>query len=658
MKVPFAFSCSILLIALAYRGQLTYSLFTHTVRPFDFNPSIHSVWEMVKYLPYDLGLALLCFGGSWFIQWVFHPIMKRGRRTSFSVAGIVLLHLFLLSLLLVHGAHLRLLFETQTGMSYFVLQEVLLNVPKTELLKFVDWKDGLFLLLPNALFWGILFLPSGLRVKLFKTIAGAFLILFALSGIGLALWSPPLPPELRLNPALFFLSDLAEEIRGDALGEENFLRPQGGMGFRETIPPLNILPPKADHRWNIVLFIMESVGSRYIFDANQTGRMPMPFLHSLIRESWHLKRHYTTSNISTKAIFSLLSGRYDLFSQEMFGTRQEVVVPSLQAYLPEDYETFMVTPSPLQWYFPVAFVRNNGLREVYHFENLNLKKREEKNSFGRYLGRDEVETIDFFIQRVRKAKEPFLAIYLSFAAHLPYFDYGPEYRISSPDNRMISRYYNNLHLLDHMLKRVYETLKMGGLLERTIFIIAGDHGQAFGQHHPDNFMHHRYSYNENLETPLIFHQPALFRPRSVEVPTSHVDLLPTLLDAMRISYSRESFDGESLFHPRLGRKYIFVYGYEGTLTSIDSQLTKVQYSLKKKRCWAFDQKSDPEEKIPLDCSPYEPQLEALRTFAIQHNLALVRDNERIREERGLPKALASPAEIGRKETLVEIVSVE
>ena len=145
-----------------------------------------------------------------------------------------------------------------------------------------------------------------------------------------------------------------------------------------------------------------------------------------------------------------------------------------------------------------------------------------------------------------KARELFLGIYLSFAAHFPYFDYGEDYRIMKDDGRLVSRYYNNLYLLDRMIKRIYDHLLERGLLERTILVIMGDHGQAFGQHHPVNYMHHKYSYSENLETPAIIYQPALFKPKAFEFPTSHVDILPTLLDAMRIPYDPSLFDGESL----------------------------------------------------------------------------------------------------------------
>jgi hypothetical protein len=92
-------------------------------------------------------------------------------------------------------------------------------------------------------------------------------------------------------------------------------------------------------------------------------------------------------------------------------------------------------------------------------------------------------------------------------------------------------------------------------------------------------MHYRYSYNENLETPAIFYQPTLFKPKEFGFSTSHVDILPTLLDAMRIPFSPTVFDGESLFNYELRRNPIFFYGYEESISSLDNHLIKVQYSL-------------------------------------------------------------------------------
>jgi len=110
---------------------------------------------------------------------------------------------------------------------------------------------------------------------------------------------------------------------------------------------------------------------------------------------------------------------------------------------------------------------------------------------------------------------------------------------------------------------------------------------------------------------------------------------------MRISYPPMAFDGESLFSQKLRRKPIFFYGHEESISSLDTRLIKVQYSLKKNRCWAFDLKLDPDEKNPLDCSSYPLQLKALHNFVSDHDSSLLKYNANLREKKGVPEPQAS-----------------
>ena len=86
------------------------------------------------------------------------------------------------------------------------------------------------------------------------------------------------PDEIRLNPAIFLLSDVAENVfftqsvedrnKNIAKGNRSGIQPSR---FMETnsMEPAKILPAKSNHPWNIVFFIMESVGTRYIFDTER-----------------------------------------------------------------------------------------------------------------------------------------------------------------------------------------------------------------------------------------------------------------------------------------------------------------------------------------------------------------------------------------------------
>lgn len=641
-KSSFALLISILTLILAYRIQLTMDLFTNPVRPFDFNPGLHPVWFMLPYLPCDLALALVCFLLSWLV-FRMSSFTKQSRVLPFlKFSEILFSHLVLILLLLAHGVHRRLLFDVQTGLTYAVIMEASSGISLMEVIRLVEIKEVLLLLSPVGIFWLVFLSPLALRIRMVNMAMVLIISLLSISVFAVNERSRQIPAEIRLNPALFLLSDMADHGLFKPTAQtpkitivnkkESGLQPAGSM-YAHSIKPVKFLPEKKAQPWNVVLFIMESVGTRYIFDTDKGHPMPMPFLHGMATEGWNLKKHYTTSNVSTKAVFSLLSGLYDFFNRDNFGLRPDAGVPSITHFLGEGYDRFLVTPSSLSWYFPASFVKNSNLVEIHSYENLNFKIKEEINSLGRYIARDEIQTVDFFIRRLNKAREPFMGVYISFAAHFPYFDYGGDYRIRENDGRLISRYYNNLNLLDRMIKRIFENLKDRELLERTIFVIVGDHGQAFGQHHPNNFMHYRYSYNENLETPAIIYQPALFKSKAFEFPTSHVDILPTLLDAMRIPYNAALLDGESLFHHKMMRKYIFFYGFEESISSLGTDQIKVQYSLKKNKCQAFDLKFDPDEKTPTDCTSYQPQMEALHQFVSYHDSSLVQYNASVREKR-------------------------
>jgi phosphoglycerol transferase MdoB-like AlkP superfamily enzyme len=657
-RASLAFFICLLAVVFAYRIQLTISLFTNAVRPFDFNPAQHAVWLVLAYLPSDLAFVFVCFSLSWLLSRVASFIKQSKMFRILRISGLIFLHLVLLAAVLIHGIHGRLLFDVQTGFDSAVMKEAFSGISLIETLRLVGWRDYVFLLFPFGFFWLTLLFSLRLRIWIAGISLTLAILLLSLSLLMIDNKAEKVPDEIRLNPVVFLLSDMTKSTSFIHLKQGQTMSAVGGKGsgiqsFRpmETKPIERALslPAKNNRPWNLIIFIMESAGARYIFDTSDGDAMPMPFLHKISQEGWYLKRHFTTSNVSTKAVFSILSGLYDFFSKETFGTRPDVEVPAVYNWLDQGYDRFLVTPSSISWYFPTKFVVNSGLSEIHSYENLNFKIKEEFHSLGHYIARDEVQTTDFFIQRLREAREPFLGIYISFAAHFPYFDYGEDYRIRKDDGHLISRYYNNLNLLDHGIKRIVDHLREQGLLEHTLLVIVGDHGQAFGQHHPNNFMHYRYSYNENLEAPAILYQPALFRPKTFGFPTSHVDLLPTLLDAMRIPYPSTAFDGRSLFSHRARQAPIFFYGYEESISSLDSHLIKVQYSLKKNKCWAFDLKLDPDEKNPLDCSSFPLEVEGLHKFVAEHDANLLKYNASLREKKGLQgagvpilKAVSSP----------------
>jgi arylsulfatase A-like enzyme len=73
-------------------------------------------------------------------------------------------------------------------------------------------------------------------------------------------------------------------------------------------------------------------------------------------------------------------------------------------------------------------------------------------------------------------------------------------------------------------------LQERGVYTNTLFVIYGDHGEAFGQH-DGNFGHTFFLYEENVRVPLVIAAPGLIRgPIRSDSIASLVDVTPTIAD--------------------------------------------------------------------------------------------------------------------------------
>lgn len=91
---------------------------------------------------------------------------------------------------------------------------------------------------------------------------------------------------------------------------------------------------------------------------------------------------------------------------------------------------------------------------------------------------------------------------------------------------VLNRYFNSVHCLDRMIAPL--------LTDDKVIIVLGDHGESFGD---DQRMLHGTALSfTQMRTPLIFHVPGE-SPRSLPGPTSHEDVLPTLLDTLGMQIS-------------------------------------------------------------------------------------------------------------------------
>jgi choline-sulfatase len=131
--------------------------------------------------------------------------------------------------------------------------------------------------------------------------------------------------------------------------------------------------------------------------------------------------------------------------------------------------------------------------------------------------------------------EPFFAWIHLFDTHRPY-DLPPEYK-----DRHFDPYLAAIAYEDSQIARLTTYLESRRLLENTLIVVVGDHGESLGDHGEES--HGIFVYQEALRVPLIIRGPGVSVRRVTSI-ARLVDVMPTVLALFGMNVS--GLDGTSL----------------------------------------------------------------------------------------------------------------
>lgn len=144
----------------------------------------------------------------------------------------------------------------------------------------------------------------------------------------------------------------------------------------------------------------------------------------------------------------------------------------------------------------------------------------------------------------RRAGAKFFSWIHFYDPHLPYDP--PEAFRTEFGGRL---YDGEVAYMDRTVGAVLDRLRGKGLLETTLVVVAGDHGEGFGD--KVEVGHGLFLYEETLLVPLILSHPGVFlRPRVVEGAVGLTDVAPTVLDVLGLGAEAANMHGRSLI-PRI-----------------------------------------------------------------------------------------------------------
>lgn len=283
---------------------------------------------------------------------------------------------------------------------------------------------------------------------------------------------------------------------------------------------------------NIVIFIMESWSAKFIGSITG-GKTYTPFFDSLAQHGILFTKFLANGQRSIEAVPSILASLPAIFPQSIIGSRAEVsTVRGLGSILSEyNYTNSFHYGAKLGSMGFDSYVSSTGFSK--YFSKDDFTSYDDSLDDGTWGVYDEPYFLDA-AEKISDLSQPFCSVIFSLSSHDPFKI--PSYRealfekyVDESDFEKVLRY------SDFSLQRFFNSAKRKKWFDNTIFIITADHTIYTERNNPLEMFH----------VPLLIYSNKDIQPKIITDVGSHTDILPTILDLLKISTVHASI-GRSL----------------------------------------------------------------------------------------------------------------
>ena len=319
-----------------------------------------------------------------------------------------------------------------------------------------------------------------------------------------------------------------------------------------TLPPdaSDVVPRSvarvSDAQPNIVLVLLESVG----WSATSFGgtRSTTPNLQRLAEGGLVSDQMYAVVPHTSKALVSTMCGDWPMLRTDIGEARPgglpDRCLPSLLRDL--GYSTGFFQTATDAFESRTELIHRFGFQFFRARSSLVASPNAALFAEVNYFGLEDRAMLRPSVDWAKKQDKPFFAAHLTLATH---HDYGtlPGWKypaIPGVYGREL-KYLNNVRYVDDFVNRLVTAYADAGLADNTVFVVIGDHGEAFGEH--GRFVHDMVIYDEGLHIPFAMWGPGV--PKGViDGARQQIDVLPTLVQLAGGALSG-SVRGASLLSP-------------------------------------------------------------------------------------------------------------
>ncbi|MFI5288118.1 MAG: sulfatase-like hydrolase/transferase [Polyangia bacterium] len=381
------------------------------------------------------------------------------------------------------------------------------------------------------------------------------------------------------------------------------------------------VPSSVPEAPNVMLITIDALRADHL-GCYGYARPTTPNLDALARESVRFSQAWAHAPSTRYSVPAILIGRYP----STIAVNPDPRVHWPPKVLPENRLISEILKEDLgyhtsaflsYYYFEPGWGLNQGFDDYdYHLYTLHSVGGDPAATRGSSARQLADEDIDY----IAKHKDQKFFLWTHYYDTHYMFARHPDQPVTNFGDREIDLYDGEIRYTDIELGRVFDALKQAGLWDKTIIIITSDHGDGFGEHGlPKSQRHGYHLYRNETKVPLIIHVPGL-PPRVVDEPVGHIDILPTLLNLLRLPASSEpQLLGDSVLGLMLGqkspepRKVFQEVWYEGP-TSRKAVVTHdwhlIYNVVPDDTIELYDERSDPDENHDLagDGLPEEREL--------------------------------------------------
>lgn len=339
------------------------------------------------------------------------------------------------------------------------------------------------------------------------------------------------------------------------------------------LEPLQCTAGNAANRKNLLLIVIDS----WRFDS--LTKEITPGIWDFSQQNWRFDQHFSSGNATRFGIFGLFYGLYGTYWHTLLAEEKSPVL--MRELEKQGYRMGIFASAPL--------INPEFDRTVFADIRTRIELRQSADTA---LGRDR-EITDKMLRFLddQKNDTPFFGFMFydapHFAAHpdhetpfRPFLEKVDHLALNSSTDPVpyFNKYKNSLHHIDSLVGEVLARLTRKGLLDSTVVMITGDHGEEFNDLKL-NYWGHVGNYSRyQTQTPLVVHWPGE-APGVFRHVTSHLDIAPTLMkNLLGCANDPSRYSNGRFLQDTSPRPYVLISSWDTFSTIEADRITVAQKS--------------------------------------------------------------------------------